>query len=158
MTRAIAFILVNFLGLAAFAADGSTEEGTLLERWEADRTQVFDAAEVSLDDLKWLARPLVVFANSSADPAFIEQMELLTEGSNELEVRDVILITDTSPDARSELRTKLRPRGFQLTLIGKDGGVKLRKPFPWDVRELSRQIDKMPIRQQEIRDSLRAAE
>ena len=29
------------------------------------------------------------------------------------------------------------------------------KPFPWDVRELTRSIDKMPTRQQEIRDSLR---
>jgi hypothetical protein len=50
------------------------------------------------------------------------------------------------------LRTKLRPRGFMVVLIGKDGGVKLRKPFPWDVREFSRSIDKMPMRQQELRD------
>ena len=39
---------------------------------------------------------------------------------------------------KAELRQKLRPRGFMLVLIGKDGGVKLRKPFPWDVREISR--------------------
>jgi len=50
------------------------------------------------------------------------------------------------------LRTKLRPRGFMLVLIGKDGGVKLRKPLPWDVRELSRTIDTMPMRQREMRD------
>jgi len=35
-------------------------------------------------------------------------------------------------------------------LIGKDGMVKLRKPFAWNMRELSRVIDKMPMRQQEI--------
>jgi hypothetical protein len=40
-----------------------------------------------------------------------------------------------------------------LTLIGKDGGVKLRKPFPWDVREITRSVDKMPMRQREIRES-----
>jgi len=39
-----------------------------------------------------------------------------------------------------------------LVLIGKDGGVKLRKPFPWNVREISRVIDKMPMRRQEIND------
>ena len=39
-----------------------------------------------------------------------------------------------------------------LALIDKDGGVKLRKPFPWDVREITRSIDKMPLRQQELRD------
>ena len=63
----------------------------------------------------------------------------------------MVVITDTDPAAKSELRTKLRPRGFMLALIGKDGTVKLRKPFPWDVRELSRTIDKMPLRKQEIR-------
>jgi len=36
-------------------------------------------------------------------------------------------------------------------LIGKDGKVKLRKPRPWTVRELSRVIDKMPMRQQELK-------
>ncbi|MEO0922698.1 MAG: DUF4174 domain-containing protein, partial [Pseudomonadota bacterium] len=39
-----------------------------------------------------------------------------------------------------------------LALVGKDGTIKLRKPVPWDVRELSRVIDKMPMRQQEVRD------
>jgi len=35
-------------------------------------------------------------------------------------------------------------------LIGKDGKVKLRKPFAWDMRELGRVIDKMPMRQQQL--------
>ena len=78
-------------------------------------------------------------------------MELLEEGEKFLQERDVVVLTDTDPDAHGPLRTKLRPRGFQLVLIGKDGGVKLRKPRPWTVRELSRTIDKMPLRQQEIR-------
>ena len=39
-----------------------------------------------------------------------------------------------------------------MVLIGKDGSVKLRKPLPWDVREISRTIDKMPVRQREIRE------
>jgi hypothetical protein len=39
-----------------------------------------------------------------------------------------------------------------MALLGKDGGVRLRKPLPWDTRELSRVIDKMPMRQQEIED------
>ena len=63
-----------------------------------------------------------------------------------------MILTDTDPNELSDLREKLRPRGFMLVLIGKDGDVKLRKPFPWSVRELSRAIDKMPMRQQEIRD------
>ena len=64
----------------------------------------------------------------------------------------MVVLTDTDPSGDSALRTKLRPRGFMLVLIGKDGGVKLRKPFPWDVRQLMRAIDSMPMRQREIRE------
>ena len=65
--------------------------------------------------------------------------------------RDVALVVDTDPSDPSELRQRLRPRGFMLVLIGKDGQVKLRKPLPWTVRELSRSIDKMPMRLRELR-------
>jgi hypothetical protein len=64
--------------------------------------------------------------------------------------RDVVVLVDTDPDAKSDIRRTLRPRGFGIVLIGKDGGIKLRKPAPWTVRELSRIIDKMPMRQQEL--------
>ena len=52
---------------------------------------------------------------------------------------------------KSTLRKTLHPKGFNWVLIGKDGKIKLRKPFAWDMRELSRVIDKMPIRQREMR-------
>ena len=48
--------------------------------------------------------------------------------------------------------TTLRPRGFGLVVMGKDGRVAQRKPTPWSVREISRAIDKLPLRQQELRD------
>ncbi|MBW4707562.1 DUF4174 domain-containing protein [Roseobacter sp. YSTF-M11] len=108
--------------------------------------------DADLKQFIWKKRPVVVFADSENNPAYIEQMRLLHEREEELDARDVVVITDTDPDAKSDLRQKLRPRGFMLVLIGKDGGVKLRKPFPWDVREISRSIDKMPMRQREIRE------
>ncbi|MFP7571601.1 DUF4174 domain-containing protein [Marivita sp. S2033] len=113
---------------------------------------VFDSADVDLDRFLWLKRPVIVFADSPADPTFVQQMQFINDRPDELALRDVVVITDTDPAAKSALRTKLRPRGFMLVLIGKDGQIKLRKPLPFSVRELSRSIDKMPIRQQEIRD------
>lgn len=99
----------------------------------------------------WQARPIVVFAPSEFDPRFVQQMEWLEEDAAALEERDVVVLTDVDPATKSALRERFRPRDFQLLLIGKDGQIKQRKPFPWDVRELSRVIDKMPMRQQEMR-------
>ncbi len=132
----------------------STEdtERSVIERWQADPTQFFDAAEVNLNELVWVARPVVVFANSATDPQFQQQIALLQSRVGALVERDVILISDTDPAAQTGVRQELRPRGFMLVLISKDGNVSARRPAPWDVRELSRSIDKMPDRQQEIRD------
>lgn len=119
---------------------------------EAEEMAPVPIVETNLNDFLWEKRPIVVFADTERDPAFIRQMELLEDRKEALAERDVVILTDTDPEAMSELREELRPRGFMLVLIGKDGGVKLRKPFPWSVRELSRSIDKMPMRQQELRD------
>ena len=115
--------------------------------------ELFAPADMAdLSEFRWKKRPVVVFADSKNDPAYIEQMEFLEDQTEELIRRDVIVLTDTDPEARSALRLKMRPRGFMLVLVGKDGGIKLRKPRPWDVREITRSIDKMTIRQREIRD------
>jgi hypothetical protein len=105
-----------------------------------------------LSEFLWIKRPLVVFADSPADPRYTLQMEYLTQRLEYLDERDVVVLTDTDPSADSQLRERLRPRGFMLVLMGKDGTIYLRKPLPWDVREISRVIDKMPMRQQEMRD------
>ncbi len=119
---------------------------------------VRNAVETDLSEFKWKQRPVVVFADSADDPAFIEQIERLASGAEDLTERDVVVIVDTDPEARSDIRLKMRPRGFMLTLVGKDGNIKLRKPFPWSVREISRSIDKMPMRLREIREAKEAAE
>lgn len=110
------------------------------------------AGEADLPDFLWQARPVVVFADTAEDPRFIEQMQLLNENVPALADRDVVVLTDTDPAAKSPLRQRLRPRGFMLVLVGKDGGVKLRKPHPWTVRELSRSIDKFPERLREVEE------
>lgn len=106
--------------------------------------------EDPLAEYLWVARPLVIFAPSPADPRLVQQLEFIEARKPELEARDVVILIDSDPAARSALRTKLRPFDFQLVLVAKDGKVMLRKPRPWDVRELMRAIDKIPLRKQEI--------
>lgn len=119
----------------------------------AEDSLFFSMNEVDLAQFKWKSRPVVVFADSELDPAFDDQMRKLRARPDELLARDVVVITDTEPEPLSDLRRQLRPRGFMLVLMSKDGTVNVRKPFPWDVREITRSIDKMPIRKREIRDA-----
>jgi len=72
-------------------------------------------------------------------------MELLARSYDAFAARDVILITDTDPANPSALRKKLRPRGFSLVLMDKDWKPSIRKPLPWEGREIVNSIDKMPI-------------
>ncbi|WP_295316050.1 DUF4174 domain-containing protein [Roseobacter sp.] len=144
MKRLLPVVLMSFF--AAAPLPGTAEETV------ADPLFV-DVTEVDLKQFKWKKRPLVVFADTPDDPMFIEQLELLRSREAAMRERDVVVITDTDPDAESDLRRKLRPRGFMLVIINKEGTVNVRKPFPWDGREISRSIDKMPIRQREIREA-----
>ena len=150
MKRFLIVGLFALMGLPVFAqeADAVAEPGVMLE--------IRDAKDIALADFMWLNRLIVVFADTDRDPAFQRQMELLSERPAALLERDVVVVIDTNPDEPSQIRTKLRPRGFSFVFIDKDGVVKLRKPAPWDVREISRSIDKTDLRQQELRDAREA--
>ena len=140
-------LTIVFLGLSAIFATAQ-ESGDIVPD-----AIILPADGINLNDFLWRKRPLVVFADTPADPRFVEQMGYLEAELDALAARDVVVITDTDPAARSAVRRQLRPRGFSLVLIGKDGLIHLRKPAPWRVREITRAIDKLPVRQQELRDA-----
>ena len=112
--------------------------------------QVLDAATVNPDQFLWTARPVVIFADTADDPAFVDQVASLRRDGRALASRDVVLVLDSDPSANSAWRQQLRPQGFSLVLIDKDGQVKIRRPVPWDAREIGRAIDRLPLRRQEI--------
>ena len=145
MKTILAIVFAGLLAFPAAAADATAEVPTF---------PMIEGNDTDLSEFLWTKRPVVVFADTENDPRFIEQMSFLRTDIPALLLRDIVVLTDTDPDARSDLRRKLRPRGFMLVLVDKDGGVKLRKPAPWDIREITRSIDKWPTRQQEIRENL----
>jgi hypothetical protein len=137
-------LIASFALPGALAAqDATPAEDTVLP--------VLQANDVDLNDFLWVARPVVVFADSPNDPRFAEQVALLADRPDALAERDVVVIVDAERGSGSQPRAQLRPRGFMLVIMDKDGEVELRKPAPWDVREITRTIDKMPSRQQELR-------
>ncbi len=143
--------LIPFVFATLFAVTGNAQTAAVETPEVNPEMGPTDIVETNLKDFIWRKRPIVVFADSDQDPRFQEQIDLLTSRLDALEARDVVILTDTNPDELSDLRRELRPRGFMMVLIGKDGGVKLRKPFPWSVREINRTIDKMPLRREELR-------
>jgi hypothetical protein len=134
------FLVITAVLLLSFTKVANAEEKYFMEVEK----------NTNIKDFEWAQRPIVIFANSDRDPNFISQMEFLSQDIKALKERDIVVLIDTNPSMPSLLRKKLRPHGFAFILIGKDGQVKLRKPSPWNIREIARVIDKMPIRQQEI--------
>jgi hypothetical protein len=122
------------LFLAAAAAAAGEEDGPLVR----------PAAEATLAEFLWLKRPVLVFADSPQDPNFLRQMALIERDLAQLPSYDIVVVTDTDPAARSEFRQRFRPRGFSLVMMDKDGVTTLRKPLPWDVREITHAMDKFP--------------
>lgn len=118
--------------------------------------QPLPPSAVQLADLLYKSRVVVVFAPAPEDPNFIRQMELLAEDDGDLAARDVVLVVDTDPSAKSEWRLHLRPSSFGLVILDKDGKTALRKPRPWSLREITRAIDKFPSRRDELLDLLPA--
>ena len=78
-------------------------------------------APPTLDELRWVARPLVVFADTPDDPRFEQQAACSTSRIASAGERDVVVLTDAAPDAPGPLRQRLRPRGFGVVLIDVDG-------------------------------------
>jgi hypothetical protein len=116
---------------------------------QAAAVQAERPSQPALDDLVWVARPLVVFADSPNDPGLQQQLRMLNEQIEDLIDRDVVVLTDSAPAEEGPLRQELRPRGFGIVLIDKDGTVVRRFPSPVSAREIVNQIDRLPSRREE---------
>lgn len=153
----LALVMLCLLAAPLVAQDSGSDDIAMAQNDSAaadtevvDPMEPRDAAGLTLEEFLWVARPIVVFADTPADPRFQEQMMLLAERPEPLLERDVVIIVDTDPAARSAIRTALRPRGFSIVIVQKDGNVGLRRPSPRDVREIIRAIDNFQVRQEEL--------
>ena len=149
MTRYLALVFAAFVPFGAFAQDPLPTATAAVVK-DAAAFAPLEAANHTLDEFLWLNRVLIVFADSPNDPAFRTQMQHLSRECPALVERDVVVIVDTAPATPSPIRRQLRPRGFSLVWVDRDGGVRFRKPLPWTVREISQAIDRSPLRRQEM--------
>ena len=126
------------------------------------------AAQQDFSKFKWRNRILLFSAESLNDEGFTAQFKMFMENQKKLEDRNLTLFTlvkgriydkDLKPMSNYDVAA-LRKKydmgsGFTgLVLLGKDGGVKLRKSFPVEPKVIFEAIDQMPMRQKEMRENI----
>jgi hypothetical protein len=121
-------------------------------------------ADLDFDSLRWKNRVLVLFSPSESDVSFQLQKQGLassTEGVLDRELMVLEIIEQGQSRAGNQLlsqksvqnirrRLGVQAGPFQVLLIGKDGGVKLRSSEPVSVKDIFGLIDSMPMRRQEM--------
>ena len=148
MSKVFAIVIAALTTLPVWAQEAVVPDEPATEI--ATGLQPVDAAGLDLKQFIWTNRVLVIFADSPADPALQQQLRLFSADPEPLRLRDVVVVTDTDPANSSPARKQLRPRGFSLVWVDKDGEVRLRKASPWSVREVAQAIDKTPLRREEM--------
>jgi hypothetical protein len=120
--------------------------------------------DLDLDSLRWKNRVLVILSPTESDLSFQLQKEELASSSEGVLERDLMILEILehgesrvgnqilSGKSVQAIRKRLGvQRGsFQILLIGKDGGVKLRSSEPVSVKDIFGLIDSMPMRRQEM--------
>jgi len=118
-----------------------------------------------LDHLRGQNRVIVMFAGAPDEAALARQQRLLSDAAAGLLERDLVVISASKAAvvvdgieredldaARLRQAYEVPRQGFQLILIGKDGGVKRRSAEPVAVDDLFALIDSMPMRRREMRE------
>lgn len=122
----------------------------------------------SMDDFLWRHRPLLVFAPSANAPILQAQTQEIAASAADLAERDIVVLAVagdhvildgtlvSEPDqpglsAKSLRRRYDVPQGSQQALlVGKDGGVKVRRDGAIPRAILFDTIDAMPMRRREM--------
>lgn len=124
---------------------------------------------VELGNYLWKKRPLLLFAPSPNSPMYRSVPDSLSAHQDQIQERHMVIIEvfqnglvriDGKSDSRrtaESFRQQFSAKEGELTaiLVGKDGGLKLRQNGNLDLGKIFSIIDTMPMRQQEMRKSVK---
>ena len=114
-----------------------------------------------LEQYSWEHRLVLIMNPEGEHPLEHKQLEIFKAYKNEIMDRDLILLLVTDSEVFDAEGNSVELSKDQLPysnfsgiiLIGKDGGVKLRKPFLVSPQEIFDLIDSMPMRRAEMKKS-----
>jgi hypothetical protein len=119
-----------------------------------------------LDDFKWKKRLLIIYTNEYTQALLESQIQNIKGELKEYQERDLLvlileeesvnILDDNHSHSLDYLKVMNRLNissedGYQNLLIGKDGGIKLRKENLISNKELFNIIDAMPMRKREMK-------
>ena len=122
---------------------------------------------VNLVEYQWKNRLLLLFTPSPEGPVYIKLKEDLSRQEEEVLDRDLLIfhilesgetklgnspLPESSGDTLRE-KYSIKSGTFTILLIGKDGGVKLRREGRVELDEIFSVIDAMPMRQREMKEN-----
>jgi hypothetical protein len=123
-----------------------------------------EATSMDLTQFQWKNRLLLLFAPDSSHPSFQHLQSQIIDQKSEVTDRDLIVFSvlvenpsqmngaalDRQEADSLRERFAVPPNDFRIILIGKDGGVKLKREDRVDLAEVFELIDSMPMRRNEI--------
>ena len=124
-----------------------------------------ETLSMDLTQFQWKNRMLFILAQDGNHPLFKDLQSQVVAQKAEVDDRDLIVfevpaqgparMNDSTLDRKEadSIRNHFAITGdeFSLILVGKDGGIKLKRMDQVDLREVFKLIDSMPMRQNEMR-------
>ena len=114
-----------------------------------------------LEDYRWENRLLLVLNPDTDQPTEHQQLKAFEGYEQEIKARDLLIfivsgsqVLDSAGNPVDLQVDQIPYHAYSgLMLIGKDGGVKLKKPFVVSPGEIFELIDSMPMRRAEMKKS-----
>tara|TARA_R110002050_G_C8881633_1_gene508873 strand:+ start:721 stop:1140 length:420 start_codon:yes stop_codon:yes gene_type:complete len=114
-----------------------------------------------LSDFKWENRVLILSNSPTHTNDFKNALQVIKDSSKEIEQRDLIVLIykednlynleDKEIFFKNTNNTIKHLSGFLL--IGKDGGIKSKQPYPLQLEEIFELVDSMPMRKAEMKST-----
>ena len=109
-----------------------------------------------LKDYLWKNRVIITFSASLKEPERLALQKQMEENACAFTDRNLVHIdllqgSEEFDEMSQHLSTAVSSSSFQLLLLGKDGGVKLRSSTA-SLEDIFSLIDTMPMRRREMRD------
>ena len=119
----------------------------------------FNMAAQDLSDYKWKNRIVILYENDTNTADVKSALQIIDNNTSKFTERDILVFVykdnifySTNRKATDIKKSDILPKTYDgYVLIGKDGGIKSKALYPFNLEQLFNLIDSMPMRKSEMR-------